>query len=91
MNFEFKLKYQLPSTGLCADQLVDKLGEAGCTDALVGLGVPAQVALEFVREASSSQEAILSALTAVKRALPGARLIDAEPDIARLSEVLNGS
>lgn len=91
MEFEFKLTYMLPSTELRADQLMNKLGEAGCTDALVGLGVAGQVGLEFIREAPSAKEAILSAVAAVKRALPDARLIDAEPDFVGLPEFLNRS
>lgn len=71
MEYEFKLTYKLPSEP-DVDQVVNKLGEAGCTDALVGLGVDGQIALEFVREASTAEEALQSALEDVKRALPDA-------------------
>ena len=87
MEFEFKLTYKLPDNQADADQLMMRLGEEGCTDALVGLGVAGQVGLEFVREASTAEEAILSALDDVKRALPGARLIEAGPDFVGLTDV----
>ncbi len=87
MEFEFKLTYKLSNHQTDADQLMSKLGEAGCTDALVGLGVAGQLALEFVREAASADEAILSAVDDVKRALPDARLIEAGPDFVGLTDV----
>lgn len=71
MEFEFKLTYKLPVES-DLDQVVNKLGEAGCTDAVVGLGVEGQIALEFVREAASAEEAVRSAVADVKRALPDA-------------------
>jgi len=83
MEFEFKLTYQLPANQVEADLLMKRLGEAGCTDALVGLGVAGQVALEFIREASTAEEAVLAALEDVKRALPDAKLIEVEPNFVR--------
>lgn len=71
VKFEFKLTYRL-QRGSDIDQVITRLAEAGCTDAVVGLGVDGQVALEFVREASSAEEALQSALRDVKRALPDA-------------------
>lgn len=63
------------------------LGDVGCTDALIGLGVAGQVSLEFIREADTAQTAILTALTEVKQALPQAQLIEAAPDWVGLTEV----
>jgi predicted DNA-binding transcriptional regulator AlpA len=87
MEFEFKLTYKLPTNEAGADLLMTRLGEEGCTDALVGFGVAGQVGLEFVREASTAEEAILTALEDVKRALPGAKLIEAGPDFVGLTDV----
>lgn len=70
MEFEFKLTYKLPADQADADLLMTRLGEQGCTDALVGLGVAGQLGLEFVREASTAEKAIHAALEDVKRALP---------------------
>lgn len=87
MEFEFKLTYKLPADQADADWLMTRLAEQGCTDALVGLGVAGQIGLEFVREASTAEEAILSALEDVKRALPNAKLIEAAPDFVGLTDV----
>jgi hypothetical protein len=59
------------------DALVERLAEEGCDDALVGIGPPGRLALEFVREASSAHGAIEGALEDVRRAVPNARLIEA--------------
>ena len=77
MEYEFKLTYRIEGECPDADQLMNKLGDAGCTDALVGLGVAGQVSLEFIREADSAEEAILSAIKDVQSAIPNARLIEA--------------
>ncbi len=60
---------------------------AGCDDALVGVGQPGRIALDFTREARSASEAVLSAIKDVQRAIPGARLIEAGPDYVGLTEV----
>lgn len=91
MEFEFKLTYKLPGNEPDTEKLINKLGEAGCTDALVGLGVAGQVGLEFIRQAPTSEEAILSAMEAVKLALPDAWLIDAKPGFVERSDVLHRS
>lgn len=87
MEIEFTLKYRLSAINASHDVLVERLYEAGCDDALVGLGIPGHLALEFIREASSAEEAILSALADVKRAIPDARLIEVGPDLVGLTEV----
>ncbi len=71
MDYTFTLTFDLPPAISDADNLLSRLAAAGCTDALVGLGVPGRVSLEFVREASSEQAAHQSAVAAVERALPG--------------------
>ncbi|MNC83853.1 hypothetical protein D3C75_1380530 [compost metagenome] len=62
------------------DVLSDRLAKAGCDDALVGVGQAGHLALEFVREAPSVREAIESALEDVRRAVPGAHLIETIPN-----------
>ena len=52
----------------------------GCDDALVGIGKPGRIALDFTREADSAEEAVISALSAVKRAIPDAEFVEATPD-----------
>ncbi|MDR0779710.1 MAG: DNA-binding protein [Pseudomonadales bacterium] len=87
MNYIFTLKYQLADPESDVDALIERLGEAGCDDALVGIGLPGRLALEFTREAESAEAAVRSALMDVKRAIPSATLIEAAPDFVGLSDV----
>lgn len=87
MEYTFTLKYQLAEHDSDPDALVGRLGEAGCDDALVGIGQPGRLALEFTREAESAQAAVRSALVDVKRAIPSARLVEAAPDFVGLTDV----
>ena len=77
MVFTFTLHYQLTSVESDMDALVERLAEKGCDDALVGVGQLGRLALEFVREAPSADDAVESAIEDVRRALPNARLIEA--------------
>ncbi|EJM78920.1 hypothetical protein PMI31_00245 [Pseudomonas sp. GM55] len=77
MVFTFTLHYQLTSDESDMDTLVERLAEEGCDDALVGVGQPGRLALEFIREAPSADDAIESAIVDVRRAVPNARLIEA--------------
>jgi hypothetical protein len=85
MEYEFTLKFAVPDTN--ADELVDRLGAAGCTDALVGTGQPGRIALNFTREANSAMTAIVSALEDSRKAIPEARLLEITPDFVGLSDV----
>lgn len=69
------------------DELLEKLGEAGCDDALAGIGQPGRLALEFTREATSAEDAVRSALEDVRPAAPTARLIEMSPDLVGLTDV----
>lgn len=61
------------------NDLIERLGAAGCDDALVGVGQPGRMALEFTREAGSAQGAIQSAQADVSRVVPTAQLFEAAP------------
>lgn len=87
MEYLFTLKYQLADHDNDLEALVERLGAAGCDDALVGVGQPGRLALEFSREAVSAEEAIRTALADVKHAVPSARLIEASPDLVGLTDV----
>jgi hypothetical protein len=77
MVFTFTLNYELTSDESNMDALVDRLAEEGCDDALVGVGQPGRLVLEFIREAPSANDAIEGAIEDVRRAVPNARLIKA--------------
>ncbi|WPP00854.1 DNA-binding protein [Pseudomonas sp. HR96] len=86
MEYLFRLSYQLDPADCDVDVLLERLFEAGCDDALVGVGLPGRMGLKFQREAPSAEVAMLSALADVKAAMPGARLIEAAPDMVGLSD-----
>jgi len=87
MEYTFTLKYQLADDESDTGALVERLGEAGCDDALVGIGQPGRLALEFTREAADAEEAVRSALADVRRAVPSSRLIEVAPDLVGLTDV----
>ncbi len=87
MDYEFTLTFKLAPEDSNVDELVGRLGAAGCTDAMVGVGQAGQLALEFVRKAKSAEQAILSALTDVKKAIPTAKLVEVGPDLVGLTDV----
>ncbi|WP_334022712.1 DNA-binding protein [Burkholderia gladioli] len=87
MEYTFTLRYQLAEDDSVPDGLVERLGEAGCDDALVGIGQPGRLAVEFTREAESADGAVRSALADVRRAVPSARLIEVTPDLVGLTDV----
>lgn len=87
MEYTFTLKYRLAEPDSDPGALVERLGEAGCDDAVVGVGQPGRLALEFTRDASSARATVRSALADVKRAIPTARLVEAAPDFVGLTDV----
>lgn len=87
MEYDFVLKFKLADGNADASDPVERLGAAGCDDATVGIGQPGRIALAFTRDADSAQQAILSALEDVKRAIPEAELIEASPDLAGLTDI----
>jgi predicted DNA-binding transcriptional regulator AlpA len=87
VEFEFGMKFKLGANSADMDGLVERLGEAGCDDAVVGIGQPGRVALSFTRKAASVKVAIISALKDVKMAIPDAELIEVTPDFVGLTDV----
>ena len=86
-EYDFTLKFALPSPDANLDDCVEQLGAAGCDDALIGVGRRGRVALAFTREGETAELAVLSAIADVKSALPDARLVEAAPDLVGLTDV----
>lgn len=86
-EFEFTLKYTLPSKAPDPESYLDRLFEAGCDDALVGVGVKGRISLEFTRAARNASDAVLSAMADVQAAIPDARFVEASPDMVGMTEV----
>ena len=87
MEYVFTLKYRLSAEDCDLDEIVERLGEAGCDDATIGVGQPGRIALVFSREGASAFEALVSALKDIKQAVPSARLVEAGPDFVGLTDV----
>lgn len=87
MEYGFTLKFALSEIDADPHDIVERLGAAGCDDALVGVGMPGRIALSFDREAESAEAAMLSAQADVKHAVPSARLIEVAPDYVGLTDV----
>ncbi|MCS4285017.1 putative DNA-binding transcriptional regulator AlpA [Pseudomonas sp. BIGb0278] len=85
-EYIFTLRYQL-THDQDMDGLLERLGASGCDDAIVGVGQPGRLALEFAREAGSAQDAVHSALADVQRAVPQAHLVEVTPDLVGLTDV----
>ncbi|WP_102664069.1 XRE family transcriptional regulator [Herbaspirillum sp. BH-1] len=81
MEHEFILRFSLGPADAVGDvdDILERLGEAGCLDALVGIGAPGKIALEFSRSATSLEQAIRSAIADVKTAIPTAEVYSIEP------------
>ena len=88
-EYRFTLKFALKNPDANIDELIEHLGEAGCTDALVGIGQPGRIGLDFTRESKSAADAVLSAFADVKRAIPEAILVEAAPDFVGLTDMAN--
>lgn len=86
-EYAFTLTFQLAAHEADQDAVVERLGAAGLTDALVGLGMAGQLGLSFNRMASSAEAAMREALRELAEVLPEARLIEVSPDLVGLSDV----
>lgn len=83
MEYEFTLRFRLDPADAASDvdDILERLGEVGCMDALVGIGAPGKIVLDFTRSATSLAEAIRIAIADVESAIPTAVLYSTEvPD-----------
>lgn len=87
MEYEFSLKFKLPASQSKTDEVIELLGAQNCTDAMVGLGQPGYLGLDFIRESASAKEAVLSAIKDVQTAISHIELVEASPDYVGLSDV----
>jgi len=85
-EYEFELLFKISMDEDVAD-LIDRLYEAGCDDALVGSGRKGVIGLSFTRQAASASEAFKTAIRDVKNAIPHAQLMEAKPDFAGVSDI----
>ena len=87
-EFEFDLIFMLPAPAPDEDALLDALHEAGCDDAVVGLGSRGSVGLAFIRAGRDPEAVIVEAIRQATVGLPeGAELREVRPDLVSLAEV----
>lgn len=86
-DYEFTLKFSLPDAHENPERHVKRLADAGCDDALIGIGHSGRVALDFTRSAKSAFAAMASALRDVRKAIPLAVFVEASPDFVGLTDV----
>jgi len=75
-TYNFELSFKLPGLDADGEQYLDALYEAGCDDAVIGIGRKGFIGADFSREAASIDLAVESAIRDVEQAIPGARLIE---------------
>ncbi len=84
-KYQFELTFKLPQ-GEDPDQYFESL-EQTCSDAMIGTGQTGTMAFDFIRESSSAYDAIVSAVTDVKKVIPEVSLTEARPDFVGLTDV----
>jgi hypothetical protein len=80
MKYNFILKLSIGEM-LDPEQYLNVLYDAGCDDATLSVHEDESLALNFTRESDSSENAILSAIADVKKAIPNAKLIEVIPSV----------
>lgn len=86
-EFSFTLIFTLPQNQQDPALWIQALGENGCDDALIGVGVTGRIALNFIREAQTARQAVVSAIQDVKRIISGAGLVEVAPDLVGLTDI----
>ncbi|WP_372072501.1 hypothetical protein P7L75_09930 [Tistrella mobilis] len=85
--YEFDLIFALPSPA-DIDSILDRLYDAGCDDAVIGVGAPDMIGLGFTRYGPDAETVISRTLNQILIALPeGCRLREVKPDLVSLAEV----
>lgn len=87
MEYVFTLKYRLNEHEEDDQALLDLLFDAGCDDALPGIGQAGRLALEFTRDAESGARALETAIADVRNALDNAELVEVLPDYVGLTDI----
>lgn len=75
-SYDSILRFVLPDPRANPAHFLDALFEAGCDDAVIGIGLPGSVALDFSREATSADVAVRSATEAIITAIPDVKLTE---------------
>lgn len=86
-HYDFTLRFALGQSDADPEACLESLAAEGCDDALIGLGNNGRIALNFTRQAPSAYDAVFSALSEVRTAIPDAKLVEAIPDLVGLTDI----
>lgn len=86
-SYEFTLAFSLPAASNNPEDYLDALFEAGCDDALIAVGGTGSIAIDFIRLAASAESAVQQATVQVRRAIPGAELLEVKPDLVGITDI----
>ncbi len=86
-SYTFVLSFNLPDREANPDSYLDAPYNAGCDDAVVGIGQRGMIGLDFTRTANSADEALRSAIRNVRTAIPGSHLVQVGPDLVGLTDM----
>ncbi len=85
-DFNFELIYKLRSDE-DPETYIESLYGAGCDDAMIEIGTPGHIALEYLIDSEDFQQTFIDAIKNVKRAIPHAKLQRIEPYRLNSSEL----
>jgi hypothetical protein len=75
-EFQFDVMIKLPQGCPDIEDVVDKLFESGCDDAVVGLGTPGLLGLAFVRVGPHREAVIAGAVNDALAGLPQGAVVE---------------
>ena len=86
-EYDFGLHFKLADYKKDPSIYEDRLFEAGCDDALLGIGQRGYIGLDFIRTSKNAIEAIYSAIENVKSVIPDSELYYISPDVVGIPEI----
>lgn len=86
-QYDFTLHFKLADSQVNPCIYEDILFEAGCDDAVLGVGQKGLLGLNFIRSSERVVDAIYSAIDNVKSVLADAQLYYISPDVVSLPEI----
>ena len=86
-EYDFALHFKLTDSQKDPSEYEDLLFEAGCDDALIGIGMKGYLGLDFIRTSKGVVEAIYSAIDRVKTVIPESELYYISPDVVSIPDI----
>ncbi|MEY2856346.1 MAG: hypothetical protein RLZZ74_655 [Cyanobacteriota bacterium] len=86
-EYDFAIHFKLADHTVDPSIYEDRLFEAGCDDALVGIGQKGYLGLDFIRSSNDAINAVYSAIEDVKSVVPDSDLYYISPDVVSIPEI----